>query len=63
MASFLLNRTRQRKCYFCHQVSANDAYSTSVCLRHQALISLRLLVLLARHGRFARIWKVVRVKW
>ena len=51
----------RRRCYFCHQASVNEAYSTDICLRHQLLISFRLLVLLARSGRFGKLWRVV--KW
>ena len=59
MARFL-RKARRRRCYFCHQAEASEAYYTNVCLRHQALISLRLLVLLARRGRFGRYWQIVR---
>ena len=62
MVSFLNNAYRHR-CYFCHQASMNEAYSTDICIRHQLLISIRLLVLLARAGRFGQFWKIVRVKW
>jgi hypothetical protein len=51
MASFL-NKAHHHRCYFCRQAEANEAYAANICLRHEALISLRLLVLLARRGRF-----------
>ena len=56
----LLSKARRRRCYFCHQVGASEAYSSDICLRHQTRISLRLLVLLVRKGRFGKLWKVVR---
>jgi hypothetical protein len=59
----LLNFYRRRRCYFCAQVSASEAYAADICLRHQLLISFRLLVLLARAGRFGQFWKVVSEKW
>ena len=59
MARFL-RKARRRRCYFCHLAGANEAYYTNICLRHQALISLRLLVLLARRGRFGKCWQIVR---
>ena len=58
MAS-LLNKACQRRCYFCHQVGASEAYYSGICVRHQLLISLRLFVLLARSGRFGKLWRVV----
>ncbi len=58
MASFL-SKARRRRCYFCRQVGASEAYDADICMRHQALISLRLLVLLARRGRFGKFWRVV----
>lgn len=60
MAS-LLHTARQHRCYFCHPVGASEAYESSICIRHQLLISLRLLVLLVRRGRFGKLWRVV--KW
>lgn len=57
----MLNHICRRRCYFCHQVGATEVYSTGICLRHQLLISLRLLILLARRGRFGKLWRVV--KW
>ncbi len=58
----LLSKTRHRSsCYFCHQLGASEAYHTNICIRHQVLISLRLFVLLARSGRFGKVWKMV--KW
>ncbi len=32
MARFL-RKARRRRCYFCHQAEASEAYYTSVCLR------------------------------
>ena len=58
MAS-LLNKARQRRCYFCHQVGASEAYYSNICIRHQAQISLRLKILLASSGRFGKLWRVV----
>lgn len=55
-----LRKARRRRCYFCHQVEASEVYSSNICLRHQALISLRLLALLARRGRFGKCWQMVR---
>ncbi len=49
----------RRSCYFCHQVEASEAYAAHICMRHQALISLRLLVRLARCGRFGKFWRVM----
>lgn len=63
MANCLWFHTHRRRCFFCAHVGASEAYSATVCLRHQLLISLRLLILLARHGRFVGLWKVVKVKW
>ncbi len=60
MAS-LLSKVRQRRCYFCHRVGPGEAYYSDICIRHQVLISLRLFVLLARSGRFGKVWRVV--KW
>jgi len=60
MAS-LLNKARQCRCYFCHQVGTSEACHADICIRHQAQISLRLFVLLARRGRFGKLWRVV--KW
>jgi hypothetical protein len=61
MASLLSNKARRRRCYFCQEVGASEAYESSICLRHQTRISLRLLVLLVRKGRFGKLWRVV--KW
>ncbi len=58
MAS-LLSKAR-RRCYVCHEVGVSDAYYSGICFRHQTLISLRLLVLLARRGRFGKFWQIVR---
>lgn len=58
MAS-LLNKARQRRCYFCYQASMGEARYADICIRHQLCISLRLFVLLARRGRFGKLWKVV----
>ena len=60
MAS-LLNKARQRSCYFCHHVGPGEAYDSNICIRHQAQISLRLMILLACRGRFGKLWRVV--KW
>ena len=61
MAS-LLNKVRQRsRCYFCHQVGPGEAYHSDICIRHHTLISLRLFILLARSGRFGKLWRFV--KW
>jgi hypothetical protein len=57
----ILNYIRRRRCYFCQEVGASDAYYNDICIRHQFLISLRLFVLLARCGRFGKLWRVV--KW
>ena len=59
MARFL-HKARRRRCYFCRQVGPGEAYHSDICLRHQALISLRLFVLLARRGRFGKCWQIVR---
>jgi hypothetical protein len=61
MASFLLSKAHQHRCYFCHRVGASEAYHSDICIRHQLLISLRLFVLLARRGRFGKLWRFV--KW
>jgi len=58
MASFL-RKARQRRCHFCGHVSASEAYESGICLRHQLCISLRLLFLLARQGRFGNFWRIV----
>jgi hypothetical protein len=58
MAGFLSNAC-QRRCYFCHQVGVSGAYS-NICIHHQLLISLRLFVLLARRGRFGKLWRFVK---
>ena len=55
----LLKHLSRRRCYFCHRIGASEAYSTGICLRHQLLISLRLFILLARHGRFGKVWRIV----
>lgn len=60
MAS-LLSEARQRRCCFCHRVGASEAYHSDICIRHQVLISLRLFVLLACHGRLRKLWRAV--KW
>ncbi len=60
MAS-LLSKERQRGCYFCHQASMGEARYEDICIRHQIRISLRLLALLARRGRFGKLWRAV--KW
>jgi hypothetical protein len=60
MAS-LLNKAHRSSCYFCHQAGASQACAADICMCHQALISLRLLVLLARRGRFGKFWRFV--KW
>ncbi len=60
MAS-LLSKAYRRRCYFCRHVGPDEAYHSDICLRHQALISLRLFVLLARCGRFGKLWRFV--KW
>ena len=60
MAS-LLSKACRRRCYFCRQVGPGEAYHSDICLRHQALIPLRLFVLLARRGRFGKLWRFV--KW
>ena len=57
----MLKHSSRRRCYFCQQASASEAYSTNICLRHQLLISLRLFILLARRGRFGKLWRIV--KW
>lgn len=51
---------RQRRCYFCHQVSMSEATYADICLRHQLLISLRLAVLLVRTRRLRNLWQIVR---
>ncbi len=57
----LLNNAPQRRCFFCHQVGASEASYNDICTRHHLLISLRLLILLARRGRFGKLWRFV--KW
>jgi len=59
MASFL-SKVHRRGCYFCRRVGASEAYAADICMRHQALISLKLLVLLVRRGRFGKFWQIVR---
>ncbi len=56
MARFL-----KRGCYFCRHVGSGEAYYSNICIRHQVLISLQLLLLLARRGRFGKFWRMV--KW
>ena len=61
MASLLGKMRHRSGCYFCQQLGASEAYHANICIRHQVLISLRLFVLLARSGRFGKVWRVV--KW
>jgi hypothetical protein len=56
----LLNKARHSRCYFCHRVGASEAYDRDICVRHQLLISLRFLILLARRMRFRGLWRIVR---
>lgn len=57
----LFSKAGQRSsCYFCHQVGGSNAYYSNICIRHQLLISLRLFVLLARSGRFGKLWRIVK---
>lgn len=62
MVDVLLRKQRKPRCYFCQQANLRDAFYADICFWHQARISLRLLVLLARSGRFGRLWRVVRWK-
>lgn len=55
----LFRKARQRRCYFCRQVGASEAYYSDICVRHQIRISLRLFMLLARQGRFGRVWRMM----
>jgi hypothetical protein len=56
----LLSKTRHcSRCYFCSHVGPGEAYYCDICIRHQLRISLRLFVLLARSGRFGKLWRVV----
>ncbi len=61
MVGFLYKAHQHSKCYFCRRIGASEAYYSTICIRHQLLISLRLFVLLARRGRFGKLWRVV--KW
>jgi hypothetical protein len=60
MVGFLDKACQRSRCYFCHQVGAGEAYYSDICIRHQLLISLRLFVLLARRGRFGKVWRFVK---
>lgn len=60
MAS-LLSKLHRRRCYFCHQAHTGEACDEGICIRHHIRISLRLLVLLARSGRFGKLWRAL--KW
>jgi hypothetical protein len=58
MANFL-SKTHQRRCLLCHQRGPCEVASSTICIRHQTIISLRLLVLLARAGRFGKFWRAL----
>jgi hypothetical protein len=62
MVDVLLRKRRRRRCYFCQQVRPEEAFYTDICWWHQVRISLRLLVLLVRSGRFhvGKLWRMVR---
>lgn len=49
------------ECYFCHRTSMSEARYAGICIRHQLLISLRLLILaFARERRVSSLWQMVR---
>ena len=58
MAS-LLSKTHQHRCLLCHQRGASEVASSTIRIRHQIVISFRLLVLLARAGRFGKFWRAL----
>ena len=60
MAHLFLRRPGHRRCYFCHDVEAKDAFYRDICLWHQFRISFRLLLLLVRAGRLRSLWRIVR---
>jgi hypothetical protein len=63
MVDVLLRKRHRPRCYFCQQqADLRDAFYADICFWHQARISLRLLVLLARSGRFRGLRRVVRWK-
>ena len=56
-----MSQRQHSRCYFCHQVDMNAATYENICLRHQLLISLRLLALLVvRKMRLSTLWQIVR---
>lgn len=55
----MVNR-RGNRYYFCNQVDMKAATYSDICFRHQLLISLRLLVLLARKTCLSNLWQIVR---
>ena len=61
MVGFFSKTGQRGRCYFCHQAGVSEACYSNICIRHQALISLRLFILLARSGRFSKLWRIV--KW
>jgi hypothetical protein len=61
MAS-LLSKLPRRRCYFSHQAHMGETCDESICIRHHIRISLRLLILLARSGRFGKIWRTLKWK-
>jgi len=55
------SKSSTRRCSLCHQVDMSEATYADICLCHQLLISLRLVIMLVRGCRFIRPWR--RVRW
>ena len=50
----------QRRCFFCQQASMGEARYEDICIRHQILLSLRLLLLVVRKIGVSRSWRIAR---
>lgn len=49
------------ECYFCRRTSISEARYADICIHHQILISLRLLILsFACERRVSSLWQMVR---
>ena len=59
MASLLSKARPPQQVLFLLSRRPGEAYYSGICIRHQLRISLRLFVLLARSGRFGKLWRVV----
>lgn len=60
----LLRKARPRRCCFCRDVGLSEANYTGICVRHQALISLKVVLFFVRTRRWSHIIRLVKyVRW